>query len=636
MAGPPRRGGRGGRSLKVTAAQRPIALIGLAIWAGLVTGFGEVAAMGVHLLFPGFIPASRDAVWMIPAFDAALFAGFGLALALVSLPVRVSWRAAMAFLIAVGAWLVLLLFPTLYRLASLVLAAGLGVQVYRRLAGQEAASRQVVWWSLPRLALTVCLLAGVTVGWRILRERQLTGSRAVAAAGAPNVLLLILDTVRAADLSLYGYARPTSPELERFAESGTVFDEAFAPASWTTPSHASIFTGRWPHQLDVSWRRGLGARWPTLTEALRARGYATAAFVANTVYAGWQSGLARGFERFHDYPVSLWTAVEVTSFGRNWYPRLRAIAGRHFRHLPLLWRLPLPPLPRTRESAEEIGRTFLSWLDHRTDRAPFFAFLNFMDAHMPYVPPDSFRSRFVSPPPRPLSPEAWSEAPTQRLTPADARPRHEVYDGCIAYLDSQLGRLLRELGRRGLLENTLVVITADHGDEFAEHGLVNHGYSIYRPSLHVPLVLSFPGRVPAGRRVTAPVSLRNLAATILVLTDPHTRSRLPGRSLARLWHGADTAADTIVASIRRLPNQPDWYPSSQGDINSIAFDGWRYIRQEGSGAEELYDFSHDLLERWNRAGSPDGARILPRYRAALDSLLARAAQGGTPLASAAD
>jgi arylsulfatase A-like enzyme len=246
-----------------------------------------------------------------------------------------------------------------------------------------------------------------------------------------------------------------------------------------------------------------------------------------------------------------------------------------------------------------------------------------MDAHGPYTPPDSFRKRFSVTKSRPVSAEAWAESPELPLAPTDLAPKKAVYDGSIAYLDSQLGQLFRELERRRLLDNTLVIVTSDHGEEFAEHGLVSHGNSLYRFSLHVPLVIRFRGHVPAGHRVSAPVSLQNLAATIMDLVSAEPKSPLPGRSLARLWSGADTAADTVVASIARVPRQPAWYPASRGDLNSIAFGGWRYIRNEGPGAEELYDFKHDVLERFNVIGSPEADRLLPLYRAALAALMRR-------------
>jgi arylsulfatase A-like enzyme len=201
------------------------------------------------------------------------------------------------------------------------------------------------------------------------------------------------------------------------------------------------------------------------------------------------------------------------------------------------------------------------------------------------------------------------------------RPKQDMYDGAIAYLDSEVGWLLRELERRGQLENTIVIITSDHGEEFAEHGLIDHGNSLYRHSLWVPLVVWFPGHVPEGQRVLAPVSLRNLAATIMDLAVPGT-APLPGRSLARFWTATDAAPDTIVASVRQTDNLPAWFPVTQHDLFSIAFNGWRYIRTEEDSTEELYDFEHDVLERWNLVESDFGQRVLPQYRGALAALRA--------------
>jgi arylsulfatase A-like enzyme len=451
----------------------------------------------------------------------------------------------------------------------------------------------------------------------------------VAQAGAPNVLLLILDTVRAADLSLYGYARPTTPELERFAQRGTVFDHAFSAAPWTTPSHASIFTGRWVPETGVKWAQRLDSRWPTLAEELRHRGYATAAFIANGPCAGWQTGLARGFEHFDDYPVSVRVAAEATAFGHTLYQPIRGLLAPVLNRTPVLWRLRLPPWHRN-PSAEEITGAFLAWLD-RSPREPFFAFLNFMDAHRWYTAaPDSFLTRFRSTAIRPLSPERWADSPKLPLTPEDMRPELDTYDGSIAYLDFQLGRFFRELERRGLLDNTLVVVAADHGNEFAEHGLTDHGNSLYRLALEVPLILRFPGHVPEGRRISEPVSLRNLAATVIDLLPTDRASPFPGRSLARLWSGGGGTPDTISASGDQDHTAPDWYPNSRGPLNSIAFGGFRYIVREGDGVEELYDFEHDVLERWNLAGTDSGQRLLPRYRGALAAAVGR--RPGSPVA----
>jgi arylsulfatase A-like enzyme len=603
--------------------ERPISVLALALWAGIVTGFAELAKVGLDLLHSDFIYRSRDALWMIPAFDAGLFALVGLVLVLVGLRIRVPCSVAAGVFAGLGTVLVLLLVERLHGAAALVVAAGVGTQTARAVQSRVAAVSRVVRRTLPWLTGAVAVIAVATVGWRIVAERRMADARPAAARGVPNVLLLILDTVRAADLSLYGYARRTTPELERLGERATVFDRAFSAAPWTLPSHASIFTGQWELDLNVSAQERLGPEYPTLAEALHARGYATAAFVSNARYAGWESGFTQGFELYDDHPITLWTAHNTTAWGTILYWRLRRMVAPWLHHLPLFWRLRLPPADRHR-SAEDISRRFLAWLD-RDRPKPFFAFLNFMDAHIPYTAPDSFRYRFRSPVVRPLSPWAWSTSPPVRLTPADLRPKQDMYDGSIAYLDSQLGQLFRELDRRGLLDNTLVIVTSDHGEEFAEHGAVDHGSTLYRFSLQVPLLLRLPGAVPAGRRVVQPVSLRNLAATVLDLAGPGD-TKLPGRSLARLWlPGGDASADTIVASVRQ---------SEGRRLLSIAFQEWRYIRDESARSEALYHFPTDRLERWNMVDSASGSPLLERYRAALTAL--KSDTGGQPLSEKAN
>jgi len=590
------------------AGARPASLLALALWAGIVTGFAEVGKVGIDRFFSDFTNRSRDLLWMTPAFDGGLFLVVGLLLTLIALRVRVPWWVAAGLFAGLGSCLVLLLIQRLHPMAAVLVGAGIGTQTARVARNRVPSASRMVRRSLPWLAGLVMVLGVATVGWWALAERRMIASRPAGPRDAPNVLLLILDTVRAADLSLYGYARATTPELEAFARRGTVFDRAFSVVSWTLPSHASLFTGQWEFALDVDWWNGLGQQWSTLAEVLHARGYATGAFVANRGYLAWDSGLEQGFERYDDYDHNLWTALRNTAFGLQVYPSLRRLLQRPLSRVPFLWRLEWPH-PNRYRSAEQVSESFLAWLGQARPR-PFFAFLNFMDAHTPYTSPDSFRFRFRSTMQRPVSQWAWMDDPPVQLTPADVRPKQDMYDGSIAYLDFELGHLLRELDHRGALANTLVIIAADHGEEFAEHGFVDHGHTLYRPSVQVPLLVWFPGRVPEGRRVTEPVTLRNVAATVLDLAQIRPAS-LPGRSLARFWSpGGDTTADPIVTSVGR----PD------GTITSITRGGWRYIHNAGTGQEELYDFEHDLLERWNLSDTDSGRAQLPQLRAAMTAL----------------
>ena len=199
----------------------------------------------------------------------------------------------------------------------------------------------------------------------------------------PNVLLLVMDTVRADRLSLHGYKRDTTPNLVRLARKGVRFDQARSTAPWTLPSHASMFTGRWPHQTGVSEDRPLDATHPTLAEFLSDRGYLTAGFVGNTYFCNSWFGLGRGFAHYEDFydedlVISITETLRCSALGRC----LLRIAS-----LPL-------GVERRRKDAAAVNHDFLDWLSEQDKERPFFAFLNFFDAHTPYLLPEGAEPRF--------------------------------------------------------------------------------------------------------------------------------------------------------------------------------------------------------------------------------------------------
>jgi hypothetical protein len=235
----------------------------------------------------------------------------------------------------------------------------------------------------------------------------------------------------------------------------------------------------------------------------------------------------------------------------------------------------------------------------------------------------------------------------KRYSPEEVRDLIDAYDGCIAYLDYQLGWLFDELRSRGALENTLVIITSDHGEEFGEHGVMGHGNSLYMPSVHVPLLILFPPYVPAGMRVREPASLRDIPATVADLAGLGGEHPFPGQSLARYWKGPCQPGEALLAEaggagcacagrgpalppagqgpflteVNFARNLPPSYPVCKGDMKALVAGRYHYIRN-GDGQEELYDFAKDPLERQDLAGSDAGRCVLERFRASLGTMLA--------------
>ena len=251
--------------------------------------------------------------------------------------------------------------------------------------------------SLPGLVGLVFVLAGFVFGGDWLKQHRESG-RPSPSAAAPNVLLIVLDTVRADHLSLYGYDRPTTPALERWARRGILFSEARATAPWTLASHASLFTGRWPHELGVRWMTPLGTTAPTLAEHFGSRGYATAGFVANLIYCSYDTGLDRGFTHYEDYVLERLMALRTASLIDQAVTELSALSGLvdagPFRSLRAAIGRSFFPREQ-RKDAGAINREFVGWLSQRPEPArPFFAFLNYMDAHSPYVLPPGAAHRF--------------------------------------------------------------------------------------------------------------------------------------------------------------------------------------------------------------------------------------------------
>jgi arylsulfatase A-like enzyme len=280
--------------------------------------------------------------------------------------------------------------------------------------------------------------------------------------------------------------------------------------------------------------------------------------------------------------------------------------------------------------AASINRDFLNWLSRRPEPGrPFFAFLNYFDAHARYLLPKGAKYRFGL---KPRTPgdyrllEHWRDIDKVKLSPHERTLIVDCYDSCLAYLDERLGELLDELHHRGVLDQTLVIVTSDHGEGLGEHGLFDHGESLYSTELRVPLVIVPPARSRYPGVVRETVSLRDLPATITDLIGLGAGSPFPGRSLARFWrnpsHGL--APDSVEWALSELvgpnPSNPNQgrSPAYRGALVSLASDDFVYIRNERDGSEELFDERDDPGESQNRAGSDP----TPKFRARLDEIRA--------------
>jgi arylsulfatase A-like enzyme len=434
-----------------------------------------------------------------------------------------------------------------------------------------------------------------------------------AAPGSPNVLVIVVDTLRADHLSAYGYPKLTSPQIDLIAKQGVLFENAIAPCSWSLPSHGSLITGRYPleHGLVnvepmpwLGWGKGSLRGYPTIGEVLQRSGYRTGAFSANRVYFTDNVGLGRGFLHFDDYFFSVGDSLTRTLYGRK-LARLylnrsnRSRVTQAFRSVGLgSWLDKDSEGSGTyggafgvRKRANDVNQEVLGWIN-RDRKRPFFAFLNYLDVHYEYGGPKGY--------PKPQ----WNEG-----TPIDE------YDAGLVYEDDYIGRLLRELHRMGVTENTIVIITSDHGESLGDHGLTYHGAALYWELIHVPLIVSYPGHVPAGMRLTLPVSITAIPAMILDMVGSKERNIFPGPPLSAFWKRSEPdpkwpnplselpQTNIIVPQDRVVEGKVPI--ATNGDMDTLVTPKWQLITHEKLGMQ-LYDWTVDPGELNNLIGTPEG------------------------------
>ena len=449
-------------------------------------------------------------------------------------------------------------------------------------------------WALGMAALAAVIVTPPAAEWLRLRNDPEPAPLVAAKPGVPDVVIVVLDTVRAQSTSAYGYPRPTTPALEALARDGALFLDATSPSTWSLPSHASLFTGWFPsaHRCDGDHRH-LDPTPPTLADVLVRAGYDTRCFTANP-HISDSFGLTRGF---------------------RWSDRayLQGSGGRSFAFIYRL--LDVVGISADDKGGGEVAKHFEDWAASRSaDGPPTFTFINFLEAHFPYHQvPDEFLRRFTMRPRselRATSLEAFGAQFGRTLTPAEIAaatpPSIDMYDAGVLYSDHLLSRVVEALRRNGRLDQTILVVLADHGELVGEHGRFGHGASLYEPGVRVPLLVRYPPGVPAGTRVATPVTTLAVFATVLDLLKIAPPVPVHVGSLLPVIAGQPVDMPIIV---ERSAN--DSHGTDMGDPVSRVDQRYRTYR---SGSLKLVETSGGATLLYDLAADPDEAHDVAAAR----------------------
>ena len=429
----------------------------------------------------------------------------------------------------------------------------------------------------------------------------------------PNIVLISLDAVRADHLSCYGgYKRETTPFLNTFVKEATVYESAYTAARWTLPAHTSLFTGmsNSKHGISADWTNLQALddrRIVTLAEFLKSLGYQTAAY-SSIEFIAPRTRLDRGFEHFEQ----VWTLLDSSH-----------VIYRYVNQLPeklktLVWGINkfYEKFLRSDKGARRINQMFKQWLERPSQEKPFFAFLHYFDAHAKYWPPEPYRSAFIKPEAEVKRITKKHIAPwlhltgQQTISPEEFDILAKLYDSELLYLDHTLKQLINCLAENGVLDETLIIITSDHGECFGEHGYYQHSSPcLHEPAIHVPLIIRYPEHFPTGQRIAVPVSIIDIFPTIveLLCNGDGVLEQFQGISLMGM---PDSMPEDRIVVIESLTTPASSLYSIDSDIDRAKFDyflralRWRNYKYiwHSQGNHELYDLSSDPGEEENQIG----------------------------------
>ena len=590
--------------------------------AGAAVGAAEALAAWVHLHGPGELPALG---WALVAYGAAgaglglgagmvaaLAGGDGFGLALAGVGTALAYAVARfriirdLFLEQVPHGLV----PLAVQVGALAVVALGAVLLWRALRGAD--ERRAALTRPGIAAVVVALLAAAWAGGAQLKPPPAPAPlppRAAPPAGAPNVVLIMVDTLRADHLSCYGSAAVKTPHIDTLAADGLRWVNTFSQASWTRPSVATILTGLYPSSHGAVHKADrLPDRVDTLAEVLGRAGYHTVGF-ADNANVSQAFNFQQGFDEYHYLAPDFFFAASEPAAQLALYSGLRLVRERFLAHYVDVHHYYQP--------AEVVTAEVRRWLDRGARDEPFFLFAHYMDPHDPYFA-------------HPFNGEGYARVAHPNPPPALAERLHRLYEGEVAYLDEHLGVLFDDLRRRGLYDRTLVVLTADHGEEFHEHGGWWHGTTLYDEQIHVPLIVKPPGAHALARLRDELATSLDIAPTIVAAAHLKPPAVMQGHALP-LDAGPAPARESTFAE-----------EDLEGNVlQAVRTRAWKLVaanpgNPRGLAPEELYDLPRDPGEQRNVIASTPAEADTMRAALGRAVLEAREHAGATEQAPGMD
>ena len=464
-------------------------------------------------------------------------------------------------------------------------------------------------------------------------------SRTTLLRGNVNILLVVIDALRADRLSCYGNSSATSPNIDALAAGNSLFRQASSTTAWTLPSFASFLTGTYPSKHGVNLSHPNFNSAPTsLSEYAQRCGYETF-LLSNTSWISEKTGFDRGCAKFwkgwqliqdRTDPVAVRMAASGPVKLDGFRPALdEVLRGHLFKSTLNVAYVGLIKMLREQGANRTTAVAKKRIAEYKEAGTPFFGVIHYLEPHLPFAPPRSYALRFLPPSvawkqARSVSQDAWGYiAGVQTMTPDDFRALNALYEAEIAYLDERIGELIGALADGDMLDDTLVVLTADHGENIGDHDLMDHQYCLYESLLHVPLIIRWPRALPKRQPdfdLDVPVSLVDLAPTLLPIMsagDAEIEAEIQNMDGKPLY--SRCVDDVLFAEY--LEPQPSMeqlstrYPHASLDalnrsIKSARQGRWKLI-WDSHDQVELFDLSSDPQEINNLAsGHPDLVKAL--------------------------